>query len=70
MQKIKTLAFLMGGLFLFSNLNAQQEMDEVSYSLGLLMAQNFKSQGFDEIDEKSFNAGIHDILAGNEPMLC
>ena len=66
MQKIKTLAFLMGGLFLFSSVNAQ-EMDSVSYSLGLLMAQNFKSQGFDKIDEQSFNAGIHDILAGNEP---
>ena len=67
MQKIKTTVFLLGGLFLFSSVNAQQEMDSLSYSLGILLAQNLQSQGFGKIDEQSLNAGIHDILAGNEP---
>ena len=66
MQKIKTIAFLLGGLFLFSSANAQ-EMDSLSYSLGILLGQNLQSQGFDKIDEQSLNAGIHDMLAGNEP---
>lgn len=66
MQKIKTIAFLLGGLFLFSSANAQ-EMDSLSYSLGILLGQNLQSQGFDTIDEQSLNAGIHDMLAGNEP---
>ncbi|MCO6478307.1 MAG: FKBP-type peptidyl-prolyl cis-trans isomerase [Phaeodactylibacter sp.] len=66
MQKIKTTALLLGGLFLFSSVNAQ-EMDSLSYSLGVLLGQNLKSQGFDKINEQSLNAGIHDMLAGNEP---
>lgn len=66
MQKIKTIAFLLGGFFLFSSANAQ-EMDSLSYSLGILLGQNLQSQGFDKIDEQSLNAGIHDMLAGNEP---
>lgn len=69
MQKIKTTALLLGGLFLFSSANAQQEMDSVSYSLGILLGQNLKSQGFEKLDEQSLNAGIHDMLAGNEPRL-
>ena len=69
MQKIKILGFLFGGLFLFSTVNAQQEMDSLSYSLGVLLGQNLNSQGFDKIDETSFSAGIHDMLAGNEPQV-
>ena len=67
MQKIKTIVFLFGGLFLFSSVNAQQEMDSLSYSLGILLGQNLQSQGFDKIDEQSLVEGIHDMLAGNEP---
>ena len=67
MQKIKILGFLFGGLFLFSTVNAQQEMDSLSYSLGVLLGQNLQSQGFEKIDEPSLTKGIHDMLAGNEP---
>ena len=67
MQKIKTIVFLFGGLFLFSSVNAQQEMDSLSYSLGVLLGQNLQSQGFENIDEPSLTKGIHDMLAGNEP---
>ena len=69
MQKIKTTVFLLGGLFLFSSVNAQQEMDSLSYSLGVLLGQNLQSQGFEKIDEPSLTKGIHDMLAGNEPQV-
>lgn len=41
-------------------------MDSISYSLGILLGQNLKSQGFGQLDEQSLNAGIHDMLAGGE----
>ena len=66
MQKIKTIVFLLGGFFIFSSVNAQ-EMDSLSYSLGVLLGQNLQSQGFENIDEPSLTKGIHDMLAGNEP---
>lgn len=44
-----------------------QEMDSISYALGVLLAQNLQSQGFDNLDETSMTAAIHDVLAGNEP---
>ena len=50
-MKVKLLV----SLVLFSSicsLNAQEEkMDSLSYSLGVLVAQNLKSQGFDECDK-------------------
>ncbi|MBV6655378.1 MAG: FKBP-type peptidyl-prolyl cis-trans isomerase [Mameliella sp.] len=44
-------------------------MDQLSYALGVLLAQNLQNQGFDNLDEASMNAAIHDVLAGNEPKL-
>jgi FKBP-type peptidyl-prolyl cis-trans isomerase FklB len=41
-----------------------QSMDSVSYSLGVLMAQNLQRQGFGEIDATSMAAGISDVIAG------
>ena len=37
-------------------------MDSVSYSLGVLVAQNLKSQGFDEINTDELAAAISDVL--------
>lgn len=48
------------------NVQAQNEMskmDTLSYSVGLLMAKNLKSQGFDKLDANSMAAGINDMLA-------
>ena len=44
-----------------------QEMDSLSYALGVLLAQNLQSQGFDNLDETSMTTAIHDVLSGNEP---
>ena len=41
-------------------------MDSLSYSLGLMLAQNLSRQGFDTVEAKSLAAGVEDVLAGNE----
>ncbi len=45
--------------------NTNTKMDSVSYSLGVLMAQNLKQQGFDAIDAASLTKGFEDVLKGN-----
>ena len=42
-------------------------MDSLSYSIGLLMGQNLKAQGFDEIDATSMADAVNDVLKGNTP---
>lgn len=46
--------------------NEQTNMDSLSYSIGLLMGQNLKAQGFDGIDATSMAAAVEDVLAGND----
>lgn len=46
------------------NLNTQ--MDSLSYSVGILVAQNLKSQGLDAVDAKQLSEGISDVLNGND----
>ena len=51
-------------------LRAQDEtpvMDTVSYSLGVLMAQNLKGQGFDELNMDDVAAGMSAVLGEGEP---
>jgi FKBP-type peptidyl-prolyl cis-trans isomerase FklB len=64
MQKAKTMAALLGGLLFFSYANAQQNMDSLSYSLGILLAQNLKSQGFGELDQATFQEAFGAVMAG------
>ncbi len=49
---------------LFSNLKAQ-EMDSLSYSVGVLMAQSLKQQGLDDVDATALAKGIEDVLKDN-----
>lgn len=39
-------------------------MDSVSYSFGVLIAQNLKSQGLDSLDQAQLAQGIQDVLKG------
>ena len=51
------------------NVHAQEEtkeMESVSYSLGVLVAQNLKSQGFKDINITEFATAIDDVLQGRE----
>ncbi|MGA1582363.1 MAG: FKBP-type peptidyl-prolyl cis-trans isomerase, partial [Saprospiraceae bacterium] len=40
-------------------------MDSVSYSLGVLVAQNLKSQGFSELNAEQFASGVVDVISGS-----
>ncbi|WP_168797409.1 FKBP-type peptidyl-prolyl cis-trans isomerase [Neolewinella litorea] len=40
-------------------------MDTTSYSLGIVLSQNLKSQGFDSIDASSLAKGFEDGLSGS-----
>lgn len=42
------------------------QMDSLSYSVGILVAQNLKSQGLDAVDAKELSEGISDVLNGND----
>lgn len=39
-------------------------MDSVSYSLGVLVGQNLKNQGFNKLDAASLTAGLQDAIGG------
>lgn len=41
------------------------KMDSISYSLGVLMAQNLQQQGFSELDAASLAKGFEDVIKGN-----
>lgn len=65
----KVLTFLLLLFFSISATRAQNNqstMDSVSYSLGILLAQNLKQQGFDSVDVPSLSQGIDDMISGND----
>lgn len=41
-------------------------MDTISYSVGVLIAENLKNQGVDKVDAASLAAAVNDVFAGNE----
>ena len=49
---------------LSSQLSAQ--MDTTSYSVGLVIAKNLKSQGINKLDQASFAKAFTDVFEGNE----
>lgn len=65
----KVLTCLLLVFFSISALRAQNTeptMDSMSYSLGILLAQNLKQQGLDSVDVNTLSKGIDDVLAGND----
>lgn len=63
---MKAIGMLALCLMLSFHSNAQSNMDSVSYSLGILMAQSLAKQGVSELDAASFTKGVQDILAGGD----
>lgn len=45
--------------------NNKSSMDTFSYSLGVLVTSNLKSQGFEDLDNESFTKAVSDVLSGN-----
>lgn len=43
-----------------------QSMDSLSYSVGVLIAQNLKQQGLQKLESADVAKAINDVLAGNE----
>lgn len=41
------------------------KMDSLSYSLGVLVAQNLKQQGFENLDATSLIKGVEDVMKGD-----
>lgn len=59
---------MLGLIILSTGLRAQNQtvnMDSVSYSLGVLVAQSLKQQGMDQVDAASLVKGIEDVLKNN-----
>jgi FKBP-type peptidyl-prolyl cis-trans isomerase FklB len=52
-------------LFFITSINAQQKMDSLSYSLGVLVAQNLKGQ-FENLDATAMAAAIDDVLGDKD----
>ena len=46
--------------------NNQNLMDSISYSLGILMAQSIKNQGFERLNTQELAAGIDDVLQNKD----
>lgn len=55
-------------IFIYSQLAGQNQppikMDSLSYSLGIIVGQNIKNQGIDNVDAASLAEGLSDILTG------
>ena len=44
--------------------NNEETMDSLSYSLGVMIAKNLKSQGFDNLSAADLAKGVEDIVKG------
>ena len=65
----KSLLFIFCGLFIWTNLQAQQSKsmtDSLSYSVGVMIAQGLKSQGLKNLTTTDLAKGINDVLDGND----
>jgi len=51
--------------FIILSINLSAQMDSISYSAGLIIAKNLKSQGFTDLDKASFMDALEDVYSGN-----
>jgi hypothetical protein len=66
---MKKILLTFATAFVFVGLNAQNlknNMDSISYSLGVLFAQNFKNGEVADLDANSMAQGFKDAAAGKE----
>jgi len=69
MRNMITAALLITGLLSTTNYSQAQEMDSLSYALGVLMANNLNSQGFEELDKTSLITAFRAVLDGEETQI-
>lgn len=64
---MKHIAFALIACFFTTAISAQtNRMDSISYSLGVLFAQNLKQQGMTKVDHEKLAQGLADALKGQE----
>lgn len=61
-----TVVLSLAGQFTLQAQEEKTNMDSLSYSLGVLVAQNLKSQGFEGLETSSMAAAIQDVLTNND----
>lgn len=61
-----TVVLSLAGQFTLQAQEEKTNMDSLSYSLGVLVAQNLKSQGFENLDASSMAAAIQDVLTDQD----
>jgi len=69
MRNMITAALLITGLLSTTNYSQAQGMDSLSYALGVLMANNLNSQGFEELDKTSLITAFRAVLDGEETQI-
>lgn len=52
--------------FFLTSLNVNAQMDSVSYSIGVIIAQNLQKQEITDVTTEDVAAGLADLLNGNE----
>ena len=50
----------------YKNVELNTQIDSVSYSLGISVANNLKSSGFESIETQAFASAFSDVFEGNE----
>ena len=50
-------------------ISMEKELDKVSYSLGVTIGNNVKSQGLDSLNVEAFSKAIQDVYAGKETQI-
>ena len=60
------MKYLALSFFIIISINLSAQMDSVSYSAGLIIAKNLKSQGFKDLDKASFLDALNDVYEGKD----
>jgi FKBP-type peptidyl-prolyl cis-trans isomerase FklB len=66
MKKIPLLLLFVAFISSLCAQNLSNNMDTVSYSVGVLIAKNLKNQGMEKIDPASMAAAVEDVFSGND----
>jgi len=64
-RKMKNIFFAALAIIMTTQTMGAQDNAEMSYSLGVIVAQNLKKQGITDLDGDKFAKAIKDVLAGN-----
>jgi len=66
MKKVILSLFVMTGFLTLSAQNLKTEMEKVSYSLGVSVANSVKAQGLESVDAQAIGQAFTDVFEGKE----